>query len=399
MNTKEYYVDEILKFAFLLKQDFEKDKRERAEFRERIKVMTPSWSKQVSAVLPKEEEVKKYKGKTIRRRADGRWWVRYYDSNKVQRSIYGKTQNECLQKLKDALKAESTGEKISNSITLGEWIEKWLQLYKIGKVRGTTVDKFRSLLKNLENFIDKPISKISAMELQAFFNGIEYPRKREQLHTMLKDAFSRAYNHKIIKDNPFDIVEIAKQKRKKKKRPLTHEEEARFVEACKTDPHGDLYLFCMYQGLRIGEAMALDVEDIDFEKRTLTVWKAENAKHEITDPKTESSIRIIPLFQRAIDIMPKKTNGRLFTAYKRGTYQNYMNKLCKRLEIKDISIHNLRHTFSTRCKEAGVDPLVVQKWMGHSNVDMTLNVYTHVDADFEQKMTTKFDTFFDTYSS
>ena len=398
MDTREYYVDEILKYAFLLKQDFETDKRKKAEFQKYLQSHPPSWSKQVSDVLPKEtEELKQYKGKTIRKRPDGRYWVRFYDKYGKQRSIYGRTQNECLQKLKDALKEQANGEKLSNTITLNEWLEKWLQLYKIGKVKETTVDKLRSFFKSYKVFGDKPISKITSLELQEYFNGITLPRKREQLYSALKDAFTRAYKYKIIKENPFDIVEVKHEKRKPS-RALTAEEEKRFIEACKTYPQGKLYLLCLFQGLRLGEALALTASDIDPEKMTLTVSKAINGKSELSSTKTESSNRTMPLFQRTLDILPQNNSGNLFNEYTRGTYQNRMKKLCNKLNLQNISIHSLRHTFATRCAEAGIPAKVVQKWLGHSTVNMTMNVYTHVNDDYDQRMTAKFDTYSDTHS-
>ena len=71
--------------------------------------------------------------------------------------------------------------------------------------------------------------------------------------------------------------------------------------------------------------------------------------------------------------------------------------MCKKLNFEGISIHSLRHTFATRCAEAGITAKMVQHWLGHSTLDMTLNIYTHVNADFERKETAKFDTYFDTY--
>ena len=73
-----------------------------------------------------------------------------------------------------------------------------------------------------------------------------------------------------------------------------------------------------------------------------------------------------------------------------------MSTICADLGIEGISIHSLRHTFATRCAEAGVPPKVVQQWLGHSTLEMTMNVYTHVNRDFEREMTNKVDLYFDT---
>ena len=85
-----------------------------------------------------------------------------------------------------------------------------------------------------------------------------------------------------------------------------------------------------------------------------------------------------------------------FTLSRKG-YQNTIIKIRHRLGLDNVNVHTMRHTFATRCSEAGIPAKVVQKWLGHSTLEMTLNVYTHVNADFEAEMTDKIDTYFDTY--
>ena len=169
----------------------------------------------------------------------------------------------------------------------------------------------------------------------------------------------------------------------------------RFVQACRESNQGDLFLLCLYQGLRLGEALALTYSDIDFDKKTIRIEKSIDSLGELTTPKTPTSIRTIPLFGRTATLFQSGKNGNLFH-YSRKVYQNAMLKLCKSLALDGISIHSLRHTFATRCSEAGLPAKVVQKWLGHSTLEMTLNVYTHVNADFERKEAEKFDTYFDT---
>ena len=174
-------------------------------------------------------------------------------------------------------------------------------------------------------------------------------------------------------------------------------EEKRFIEACSRNKYGNLFLLCLYQGLRLGEALALTEADVDTEKMTLTVNKSLNGDGVISPPKTETSNRTMPLFRRSLDVLPHVGKGeRLFAATTRKYYQKQIHQICRELELENVSAHTLRHTFATRCSEAGVPPKVVQKWLGHATLEMTLNVYTHVNAEEEQKETLKFDTYFDT---
>ena len=349
--------------------------------------------KQMSAALPVEETVRKYKGKTIKKRPDGRYWTRYYKDG-VQHSVYGKTASECVANLKQAM----SGNAPAAAITLDEWLEQWIKLYKINKVRQTTVNKITGLLKCVDDKLRScAINKITSIDVQRFLNGIEFERKREQVYVCLKDAFTRAHKNKLIKENPFDVVEIAKAKRQRRSKALTVSEEKRFIEACSRNKYGNLFLLCLYQGLRLGEALALTEADVDTEKMTLTVNKSLNGDGVISPPKTETSNRTMPLFRRSLDVLPHVGKGeRLFAATTRKYYQKQIHQICRELELENVSAHTLRHTFATRCSEAGVPPKVVQKWLGHATLEMTLNVYTHVNAEEEQKETLKFDTYFDT---
>ncbi|MCM1195086.1 MAG: site-specific integrase [Firmicutes bacterium] len=401
MSTYEQYFDEIIKLAFQAKCEFAKDERERQEFKSKIIVLSNGFrqTKQESAVLPQEEEMRKYKGKTIKKRADGRWWARYYANNEKQKSVYGKTQNECLNRLKEALRQNKGNQtNVTSSITLGEWLKKWLELYKVGKVRSTTIVQMDIYLRDVysDRIASIPLKKLSPIDLQEFINNVVKPRKREKLYTFLKDALTKAVKAKLIPDNLFDGIDKPKHERKQS-RSLTRDEERRFVEECSKYKQGNLYLLCLYQGLRLGEALALTYEDIDFDKMTISINKSLDSLGETTAPKTATSNRVIPLFKRTLALLERGASGKLFTMSRKG-YQNTIIKIRHKLEMENVNVHTMRHTFATRCSEAGIPAKVVQKWLGHSTLEMTLNVYTHVNADFEAKMTNQFDTYFDTYA-
>lgn len=338
--------------------------------------------------------MKVYKGKTVRQRSDGRWWARYYKNGK-QCSVYGKTQAECYNKLKNAVNGKGKNTALARGCTLSEWLQKWMQLYKENKLKPSTLEQMHRYLKEVQPIANKPLNKLTAIDLQEFLNGIEKPRKREKLFEYLKDALTKAVKNKLIPDNLFDGIDKPKFIRKQSK-ALTHEQEQRFVAECKRSNQGDLFLLCLYQGLRLGEALALTYNDIDFNKKTITVNKSIDSMGNITTPKTATSIRTLPLFSRTAELLKRDGASNLFN-YQRKVYQNSMLKICKRLGFTGINIHSLRHTFATRCAELGITAKMVQQWLGHSTLDMTLNIYTHINADFEQKEVAKIDTQFDTH--
>lgn len=356
-----------------------------------------SQSKCTSAVLEGEEM--KYKGKKIAKRADGRWYARYRVDGKVE-SVYGHTQAECLAKLKEALKEPKKQQKIIPKTKLGDWIATWLELYKKNQLKKSTLEQMNRYLKSIRPIADIRLSELSALDLQQWLNGIAAPRKREKLYVMVKDALNKAVKNKLIKENPMDAVDKPKIQRKQSP-ALSKEDEEKFVTACKDLPQGNLYLMCLYEGLRIGEAMALTWADVNFEKRTITVNKNIDRDGTLGTPKTATSNRVVPLFAKTyalLQSMPKgKDSERIFPNAMK-TYQNHIARLSAQLGLNGVHAHTLRHTFATRCAEAGIAVKVVQKWLGHSTVQMTLNVYTHVNPEFEAEMVEKFDAHFDAHS-
>lgn len=338
--------------------------------------------------------MKVYKGKTVRQRADGRWWARYYKDGK-QRCVYGKTQIECYDKLKKAVNDKGKADKPLQRLTLGEWLDKWLTLYKVPKLQETTIAKIRYSIKNMQPLLNVQLNQLTAIAIQNFLNGVDGNRKRELIYTNLKDALTKAVKNKLLADNPFDAVEIKKEKRTEK-RALTVDEERRLINACKQCKEGTLFLLCLYQGLRLGEALALTYSDIDFANKTIKINKSLTERNKVKCTKNGEE-RIIPLFNRTAELLDRTASGNV-CIYSRSVYQRKIDELCKTLNINGISTHSLRHTFATRCAEQGVTAKTVQQWLGHKTLEMTLNVYTHVNKDFEQKEIAKIDTHFDTYA-
>lgn len=350
--------------------------------------------KEVSA--NKGVDTMKYKGKSISRRPDGRWWARYCIDGK-QKSVYGKTQAECLTKLKKAL-AEKPQEK--TSYNLEEWSKQWIKLYKINKVKDSTLHSLTLLLNKYlyTNDICKvKINKLKPMELQSFLNGITYSRQREHLFVHLKDMLDKAEQNSLIKNNPMKLVTITKHQ-KTPRRTLTKEEQIKLIQACKNNPYGNFYLILLYTGLRRGELLALNKSDVNFENKTIMIDKTLNDLGTITSTKN-SKPRIIPILDVTIEPLKQAIKDskfeRIFNITENPVTNNFV-KIRKEMQAKDITMHSLRHTFATNCLEAGIPAKQVQTWLGHSSIDITLDNYSHIRANFEQKNAEKIDTYFDT---
>ena len=196
--------------------------------------------------------------------------------------------------------------------------------------------------------------------------------------------FNTAIANEIINKNP--ILSIEKPKHKKENGlALTNEDEIKLEEICIKE-NLDVFLVCLYQGLRRGEVLALTGSDINIEDKTLTINKSLNEQNEFDTTKNFYSNRIMPLFDKTIKILKKytDTNGRIFD-YKYKWCDLTFQSILKRYNLNTkYSTHSLRHTFITRCQEKNIPLHIIQKWVGHNIGSKVTNaVYTHTRSDAE----------------
>lgn len=356
---------------------------------------------QVSESDEKGADTMKYNNKSIKWRADGRYYARYYNAEGKQVSVYGKTQKECLDNLKEALKINKQNKQLgikqkAMPLTLENWIKQWLSLFKLDKVRKSTYEDMEHRLKKYvlcQSISQMYLKNITAVEIQELLNSITAGRIREHIYTYLKDCLTKAQKLGYVKTDLFSFITLPKRE-KRQGRALTAEEELRFKNACDRHPYGDYFLFILASGLRKGEARALLKSDIDYVNKTITINKTLSKNNEEGYPKTQSSFRTIPLFDSATaialrnkDIVHKDkrmTADRLFKIGNTKCREAFM-EILKTANIQDFKIHDLRHTFCTRCMESGVPAEQTMRWAGHSDISITQKYYIHINKDFENK--------------
>ena len=163
-------------------------------------------------------------------------------------------------------------------------------------------------------------------------------------------------------------------------------------------------LLSLNTGLRIGEICALKWENIDLKEKNIYVKKTlqrvydtENKKTKIIidKPKTENSIRCIPLNSKIYEELNKIKKGfsekDFFLTGADGiyieprVYQNYYKNMLKSSKVKEYNFHVLRHTFATNCIEVGMDIKSLSEILGHATVDITLNRYVHSSRKMKEK--------------
>ena len=230
----------------------------------------------------------------------------------------------------------------------------------------------------------------------------------------MHSALEKAVSSDLIYKNPMKDIQYPKRI-KKEREVLTEEEQKRFIEVAKYTVHGKLYILMLGTGIRLGEALPLTWDDVDFENGLLSINKTvtqvkdpydkDSPRWGIGSPKTEKSRRIIPLLPSLVDMLNEikaeqisnkeryktayQDSGLIF-CYKTGEGLGERRCIDRLQEIlssigitrdRKITPHNLRHTFATRGLEKGIDLKVMQELLGHASFSMTADLYTHVLQD------------------
>ena len=362
------------------------------------------------------------KGENIYKRKDGRWegrYIRCYDENGKAKYgyIYGKTYSETKQKL--ILKKSHTDkqfENLSNSTTLyNEILDSWLQSVRIN-VKESTYARYSHLIDtHIRTHLGQyQITKISTQLVERFIkNQLSNGRLKDgsalssktiiDILTIVKSSMEYA------KYNNFNVIcnlsKLTVKKKDREIRVLNLSEQKALLNVLLHDM--DLYKFgvmlSLYTGIRVGELCALQWEDISLSNSVLKVRKTmqriqdtnvgatTKTKIIITEPKSQCSIRDIPLPPFIVDIAkqfagtPKAfiLSGEKKKYIEPRTMQNRFKALVKESKIDNANFHSLRHTFATRCVEIGFEIKSLSEILGHANVNITLNRYVHSSFDLK----------------
>ncbi|MTQ95521.1 tyrosine-type recombinase/integrase [Pseudoflavonifractor sp. BIOML-A6] len=355
---------------------------------------------------------------SIRKRTDGRWLVTFptglYKDNGKREYIYryAATQAEAAEILRQ-LQAER-GMGISSSkanIKTGEWIDKWIEKHKAPKLAPATLTSYRN---NFRLHINPAIGEIPLRRLESYHIQRALDDIGGTVSTFVKNynvihgALEKAVDLKMIVNNPCKGVTFPKEE-SKEMRVLTQEEQASLIQALDGEYYRAMILTYLYAGLRMGEGIPLQWSDIELVKRTIRVnkkaivrhdYKNHTAKQEIQNfCKTKSSKRTVVITAGLVAILAehkevmkqraaalgeewsedslvfKNTRGNI--VYSRNL-QESLYKVYKKAGIEGATMHTLRHTYATRCFEAGVEIKAVSEQLGHKNVKTTYNIYVHL---------------------
>lgn len=369
-------------------------------------------------------------GQGYMQRKDGKYTFRYVDRFGKRVSLYGE---KFCDLRTDASKVVFEDKNQSNLVdettTLNEFFEKWINIYKYQVIRENTKRHYKQIYeKHIKPTLGRlrlvQITQLKIKELikELDEKGYKYETKNK-VKVILVDIFNKALIDDFVRKNPAKGISVVRDE-ETDMRVLSQEEQSVFFECCKGTFYDNLFVTAVTSGLRPGEVCGLTWDDIDFENkkisvnRTLLYQKLDGDKQKefhIELPKTRTSLRTVPMNKQCSlalkkqvmqsNVIMAKSPKKLKKEFKNLVFTTRFGTpinsqiLCDAIkhivdeinlvrddleQFENFSGHCFRHTFATRCFEAGIQPKTVQALLGHASLNMTMDLYTHVLKEHQE---------------
>jgi integrase len=331
-----------------------------------------------------------------------------------------RTKKEAQAALAELVTKVEKGEQIEvRKTTFRDFAREYFNKTYINRVKETTFERSTSLLEKqiLPYFQSANLNDIDQFVIHDFYDlklkeGYS-SAYIQRMHEVLKMLFKVAFKWELIKKDIASMVEPPKNK-KKEMQVWSIDEVNEYLKFTKHSRYHPVFFLAAYTGMRKGEILALTWDDIDFEEKTIninkTLYKLEK-HYVVNEPKTTHSVRTIYIDediervlkkQRVKQNLEKLKNGRVYQdnnlvfaqedggfVYPAGVNALF-NRFIRQLGIKKIRFHDLRHTHATILLQMGVNPKIVSERLGHSSIQTTLDVYSHVTKEIKQDISKDF---------
>ena len=373
--------------------------------------------------------------KGIDQRPNGTYRARFKYKNE-RYSLENANLKELIEQMNDLKYEVKHGIKgKGDNLILDAWFNIWLNTHKKKSIKESTRSRYDYCYKKYiqKEHGKRKLADFNPILLERLFQNMaenDYSTKTiRDIYNILGAVFKYAVHNRLITFNPCDGVELPKTK-KKPIRVLSLNEQRDVLRYAEGRFYENLIVTALGTGMRAGEILGLSEDDLNFRKREITINKTlvyikdlSTGKYvfKYQTPKTESGERVIPMQEsvykalkrqriqkREIQLSsdkwePLKEFENLVFVTKNGkpvsqhSFQSALDWIVKAINkdrkkqaekdgtdfisMEHIYPHVLRHTFATRCFEAGIAPKTVQKYLGHSSVAITLDIYTHVTKD------------------
>ena len=375
-------------------------------------------------------------------RSDGRIAVQVYlgkdeDGKRKYKTVYGATQKEADRKAQEIKSRIGKGLDItSGNKTFSDWAKLFLSTQKTA----LSDAEYRTKEKRIEYFYsffgEMPIEAVRPYQIETALKALAKenpstgkPSAKKTVSAYKQNCsqvFKFAIKNRIIEYNPADCAELPKDTHTSKRRALTETERKWITELDSEKQRAKrAAMIAMFCGLRRGELTALTWNDIDFDKRTVTVNKSYDFKSDsVKLPKTAAGIRVVPMPDNLVEFLKNEKKTSLYVivtaknkmmtadAWKRsiesllvdleiahGTAKG-KDKKKKKCEpkptvftLQPFGWHDLRHTYATLLFEAGVDVLTAQYLLGHASPQTTMEIYTHLSEAQKDRSIVKLNKF------
>ena len=373
---------------------------------------------------------KDQKGRVLKtgenQRKDGIYQYRYTDLKGIRKTIYASDLKKLREKEEEIRTSmQKNLDYAKGNIRVIELVEQYLSL-KNG-VKPKTIEKYIKDMKRIQkyDFSSMPIKSVKMSQAKQFIIEISHTYSFNTISgikSRLTAAFNMAVEEDILLKNPFEFKLSSVVLNDSNQRvALTSEQIETWLSFLKTDAvgqkHYDLNVFLLETGIRISELCGLTIKDIDLINNRISInhqllFDKIKRKNYITTPKSKSGSRIIPLSLKAREALKRVLNNRpkskvewVVDGYSqfvfiqkngkpknqesiRKSFRYLIKKYNKKHPIDPLPLitpHVLRHTFCTQKIQNGMNPKALQYLMGHSKMDITVNLYSHSNQDFAEE--------------
>ena len=360
--------------------------------------------------------------KKVNKRADGRFVATLslgkFEGKQQQKFFYSTISQADANRKRDEYKTELAAKGLlggsgtaSKNVRLGDWAARWLDL-KERKVKTNTFAS--SYQRPVERYIlpafgDRIMNEILPIEVDKFLTdlGKKYSLGTVKKARMCMNAiFDTAIDNGIVFRNPCRKIDATSEIKSAEKRTYPQAEVDKILNYCENDNYGIYIRIFLELGLRCSELCGLKWSDFDLEEKVVHIRRAatdENGKTIVAEPKSETSIRTLPLSSKLVEalkntgkcetdeyiVVSTKTpdtpvNPKNFAAKRYKTFWNHYTQTLSEEERRKFSVlspHELRHTCGTLLYKRTGDIYAVSKYLGHASVDITARLYVHSDVD------------------
>lgn len=338
---------------------------------------------------------------------------------RLSKTIYG-TKQQAMKVLAKMEKNKNTDYHKGNELKLKDYLNKWIKNYSSNIAQSTTKD----YISIIENHLIPSLGELKLNEIN-YGHIIEYQNQKlkngnlktgkglsnrsvQAHHRLLSLALKQAVNlYELIEKNPCDPVQ-APTPNKNSGKSLSREDASLILNSIEDILLYTIFFVALYTGMRRSEITGLKWKDINFNNKTISVRRSGgiiNGEFSYKKLKNDSSRRQVAMSNSLIKELKKfKAKRGAFAAKESAVFltpdgkpvkPDYLTSkfksIFKQLEMPEYKFHDLRHTHATWLLEEGINPKIVQKRLGHSRIETTLDIYSHVSLNEQRKAAEKFD--------